>query len=158
MPQGSFELMSSGVYSQNGILTFIALNFYIVVNVWSKIAGTLAVSLSTLFLGIMIPSSNANHIQENTIFSGEEMLTRGELEVVYNIWDKQYINIGIFALNTYLNKYYDRAIKRHSCFYFRIILIYGHICQHFQQWLFHFALRHGLRCQGKVAELTILLP
>ena len=85
MPQGSFELMSSGVYSQNGILTFIALNFYIVVNVWSKIAGTLAVSLSTLFLGIMIPSSNANHIQENTIFSGEEMLTRGELEVVYNI-------------------------------------------------------------------------
>ena len=85
MPQGSFELMSSGVYSQNGILTFIALNFYIVVNVWSKIAGTLAVSLSTLFLGIMVPSSNANNIQENTIFSGEEILTRGELEVIYNI-------------------------------------------------------------------------
>ena len=85
MPQGSFELMSSGVYSQNGILTFIALNFYIVVNVWSKIAGTLAVSLSTLFLGIMIPSPMANQMQENTIFSGEEILTRGELEVIYNI-------------------------------------------------------------------------
>ena len=85
MPQGSFELMSTGVYSQNGILTFIALNFYIVVNVWSKIAGTLAVSLSTLFLGIMIPSSNANQMQENTIFSGEEILTRGELEVINNI-------------------------------------------------------------------------
>ena len=57
--------MGSGVYSQNGILTFIAMNFYIVSDAWSRVAAIVATSFSIYLLSVMLPSSNNTKMNES---------------------------------------------------------------------------------------------
>ena len=48
--------MSSGIYSENGILTFIGMNFYLVSDAWSKVAGFIATSFSIFWVSLILPN------------------------------------------------------------------------------------------------------
>ena len=60
--QGSFSMMSTGLFSINGILTFIAMNFYLVSDAWSRVAGLLATSFSIFLLSVILPNSDRNKV------------------------------------------------------------------------------------------------
>ena len=62
--QGSFSMMSTGLFSINGILTFIAMNFYLVSDSWSRVAGVLATSFSIFLLSVILPNSDINKVVE----------------------------------------------------------------------------------------------
>ena len=61
--------MNSGMYSHNGILTYIAMNFYLVTDAWTVVAGLMATSFVTFILSILLPFSkligNKENIQSN---------------------------------------------------------------------------------------------
>ena len=73
--------MSSGVYSQNGILTYIGMNFYLVSDTWSRVAGIVATSVATLILSILLPFSNNEEINENSKFHYENASMGEKLKV-----------------------------------------------------------------------------
>ena len=59
-------MMSTGLFSINGILTFIAMNFYLVSDSWSRVAGVLATSFSIFLLSMILPKSNSNNVIERS--------------------------------------------------------------------------------------------
>ena len=56
--------MSSGIYSENGILTFIGMNFYLVSDAWSKVAGVIATSFSIFLMSIILPNPTNTRMNE----------------------------------------------------------------------------------------------
>ena len=56
--------MSSGIYSENGILTFIGMNYYLVSDAWSKIAGLLATSFSIFLMSLILPNPINTRMKE----------------------------------------------------------------------------------------------
>ena len=58
--------MNSGMYSQNGILTYIAMNFYLVTDAWALVLGVIATSFVTFVLSILLPFSGIIGNEENS--------------------------------------------------------------------------------------------
>ena len=65
--------MGTGLYSQNGILTNIALNFYLVNDAWSRVAGFVGTSFAILILSLILPNSSTMELNvDNKIFTNDE--------------------------------------------------------------------------------------
>ena len=66
--EGDFEMMSSGLYSQNGILAYMAMNLYLVSDAWSQVAAIIAVAFTSFILSIILPNSK-NAFMDNNLMS-----------------------------------------------------------------------------------------
>ena len=82
IPQGNFEMMGSGIYSQNGILTYMATNFYLVGDAWSRVAGAVATSFAILILSVMLPYSNSMEPNSNDSANNETPYGTERLTVI----------------------------------------------------------------------------
>ena len=53
------------MYSQNGILSYIAMNFFLVTDAWALVSGLLAISVMTFVLSVLLPYSSHVKVAEN---------------------------------------------------------------------------------------------
>ena len=66
--EGDFKMMSSGLYSQNGILAYMAMNLYLVSDAWSQVAAIISVAFTSFILSIILPNSK-NALMDNNLMS-----------------------------------------------------------------------------------------
>ena len=76
-------MMSSGLYAQNGILTYVAMNFLLVSDAWSRVSGIIAVSFASFVFCTIVPyPTNDNvKIEENNVFKYSNTLVTETIEV-----------------------------------------------------------------------------
>ena len=74
-------MMSSGLYSQNGILAYMAMNLYLVSDAWSQVAAMLAVAFTSFILSIILPNSKNGLVDNNLMFEQKDIQEAAKLKV-----------------------------------------------------------------------------
>lgn len=79
--EGDFEMMSSGLYSQNGILAYMAMNLYLVSDAWSQVAAIIAVAFTSFILSIILPNSKNAFMDKNLMSEQNDIQEVAKLKV-----------------------------------------------------------------------------
>ena len=75
-------MMSSGLYSQNGILAYMAMNMYLVSDAWSQVAAILAVAFTSFILSIILPNSKNTLMDDNLMSEQNGIQETAKLKVI----------------------------------------------------------------------------
>ena len=79
--EGDFEMISSGLYSQNGILAYMAMNLYLVSDAWSQVAAIIAVAFTSFILSIILPNSKNAFMDNNLMSEQNDIQEAAKLKV-----------------------------------------------------------------------------
>ena len=74
-------MMSSGLYSQNGILAYMAMNLYLVSDAWSQVAAIIAVAFTSFILSIILPNSKDTSMDNNLMSEQNDIQEPAKLKV-----------------------------------------------------------------------------
>ena len=85
------------MYSQNGILSYIAMNFFLVTDAWALVSGLLAISVMTFVLSVLLPYSSHVKVDENNNMI-EALLVN--IEILLDYFELGNIFVSVFKILT----------------------------------------------------------